>query len=86
MSFWTRRECARRVKNVFINFGRVQNERTLSGSVKNTGRLDKTWQPHQRIRIRLITRARYVGYNRKKIRHSMNACLYQYNYTQYTSL
>ena len=60
MSFWTRRQCARRVKNVFIHFGRVQNERTLFGSVKNTVMLNKTRQLHQRIRIRLTTPARYV--------------------------
>ena len=54
MSFWARRK-----------FARVQNERTLFGSVKNTVKLDKTWQLHERIRIRLTTLAIDM-YNQKK--------------------
>ena len=60
MSFWTRLKCARRVKKVFIHFGRVENEQTPFGNVKNTVRLDKTRQLHKRIRIRLATLARFV--------------------------
>ena len=77
MSFWTRRECARRVIIVLIHFERMQNERTLFGSLKNTVRLDKTWQLHQRIRMRHKTLYEQNKYVITCMQY--DACLYLYN-------